>query len=277
MSLFRQLQNTKKLAMEIGYLASIRFGFSYLWCKISSSKKGRMRTLPVGPYRFSFENRDDFIGLFTEIFIKEAYVLGRTQEAISIIDCGANIGVSLLYFKLRAPASRVVCFEPNPSARELLEKNILANNWGESVTVLPYALGAEKGTANLYLKATTTSGSDASVANYFESEKGAVATIPIDVVTLSSYISKPVDLLKIDIEGPELSVLEELVSTGNIQHVSMIQMEYHYIKNHFTRPLSDLLTLLEQQGFSTFVESIASPHHVVLKNTNHAYMVFAWR
>lgn len=277
MSLLRQIQNSRKLAEEIGYPASIRFGLSYLWHKMSAPKAHVMRTLPVGKYRFSFENMDDFIGLFTEIFLKEAYVLERTQEPVSIIDCGANIGVSLLYFKLRAPNARVTCFEPNPGARTILEKNIRENGWGDSVTVVPFALGAEKGTAQLYLKDTTASGSDASVANYFDTKKSGVTTLPIDVVTLSSYISAPVDLLKIDIEGPELNVLEEIVSAGKITQVTSIQLEYHYIKGHFTRPLSDVLTLLEKNGFKTFVESIASPHHVVQKDVNHAYMMFAWK
>ena len=277
MNLFRQVQNTRKLAREIGYGASILFSCSYLWCKATSSKKHTIRTLPVGSYRFSFESIDDFIGLFTEIFLKEAYVLERTQKPLSIIDCGANIGVSLLYFKLRAPNARITCFEPNPGARTILEKNIEQNGWGDSVIVVPCALGVEKGTTELYLKDTRASGSDASIANYFDSKKNSVTTISIDVVTLSSYISAPVDLLKIDIEGPELSVLEEIVSAGKIEQVSAIQLEYHYIKNHFTRPLSDVLTLLEQHGFKTFVESIATPHDVVEKDTNHAYMIFAWK
>jgi FkbM family methyltransferase len=277
MNLFRQLQNTRILAKELGYPASIRFALSYLLLKILSPGIQKIRTLRVGPYLFSFENIDDFIGLFTEIFLKEAYVLARTHEAITVMDCGANIGVSLLYFKLRAPNAQVTCFEPNPGARSILEKNIQQNGWGKSVTVVPCALGSKTGTTTLFVKHTTASGSDASVANYFDTTKGPVSSISVDVVTLSSFIETQVDLLKIDIEGPELEVLEEVAHAGKLAMVSEIQLEYHYIKDHFTRPLVDMLTLLEKAGFMTFVESIALPHHVLHTHKNHAYMVFAWR
>ena len=41
-----------------------------------------------------------------------------------IIDCGANIGISVLEWKSRWPMARVICFEPDPDAFRLLEMNI---------------------------------------------------------------------------------------------------------------------------------------------------------
>ena len=50
-----------------------------------------------------------FTGLFSEIFLNETYYLAPTQQSLRAIDCGANIGVSLLYIKVRAShAARTV-------------------------------------------------------------------------------------------------------------------------------------------------------------------------
>lgn len=69
-----------------------------------------------------------------------------------MIDCGANIGVSLLYIKIRAPRARVSCFEPNPAARAVIEKNITANNLEKDVQIFPYALGKKKVRQNFLLR-----------------------------------------------------------------------------------------------------------------------------
>lgn len=277
MRLFTQIENIHKLAEHIGVLDALRFGFSYSLLKAFLGTSQELHTLSVGRCRISFENIHDFVGLFSEIFFKDTYYLRKTTEPIRIVDCGANIGISLLYFKMRAPNATVLCFEPNPGARTILEKNIAQNQWSDTVTVLPYALSQSKGTTDFYVKTGSASGSDASMANVFEAHAKKASKISVETDTLSTYLTEPVELLKMDIEGPELVVLEELESAGAFSSIRQIQLEYHYMKGHFTRPLSDLLTLLERNGYRTGVESIALPKHLVNTDNNHAYMVFAWK
>ena len=51
----------------------------------------------------------------------------RDSEPL-IIDCGANIGVSVLEWKTRWPMSRIICFEPDPDAFRLLTLNMERND-----------------------------------------------------------------------------------------------------------------------------------------------------
>ena len=51
----------------------------------------------------------------------------RQSEPL-IIDCGANIGVSVLEWKTRWPMSRIICFEPDPDAFRLLSLNMERND-----------------------------------------------------------------------------------------------------------------------------------------------------
>ena len=65
--------------------------------------------------------------LFKEIFLSEEYVFEASTNAPRIIDCGANIGMSILLFKYLYPNSVIVAFEPNPYAFSLLQKNVKQN------------------------------------------------------------------------------------------------------------------------------------------------------
>jgi hypothetical protein len=66
---------------------------------------------------------------------------------------------------------------------------------------------------------------------------------------LSSFITQRVELLKMDIEGAEDSVLQELAASGKLELIQQIHLEYHHhIQQHSDR-LSGTLRLLEDQGF----------------------------
>lgn len=276
MKLLRLLGYFSKLRALVGFRAACIFTLGYVRNKISPPNDTRLGHIPVGPYLFYFPSLTYFEGLFFEIFLKGTYSLARTDEPIQAIDCGANIGVSLLYIKTRAPRARVVCFEPNPAARAVLEKNIAENKWGNDVHVFPYALGKEKGTVEFFVEGKVPTSSGGGVANYSKNKNSPLSSYMVDVDTLSHYIDGTVDLLKIDIEGGEFDVLEELVAHDALKFVDRIQLEYHYIPGFFTRPLSEMLSLLESKGFRTFVHSTAPPHQVVGNDGIHTYMIFAW-
>ncbi len=277
MRLLRFIGYFSQLRALIGLKAAGVFTFAYIGNKISPPQENTLAHIPVGPYVFCFPSIAYFDGLFSEIFFKETYVIPFTDTPIRVIDCGANIGVSLLYIKIRAPHAQVICFEPNPAARAVLEKNIAANNWGNDVQVFPYALGKEKGTAEFFVENKIATSSGGSVANHLGKRGRSLNSYTVEVDTLSHYITSHIDFLKIDIEGPEFDVLEELVAHQKLRSVAEIQLEYHYIPGFFTRPLSEMLSLLEKNGFHTFVEPTAPPHQVVGHETSHAYMIFAWR
>lgn len=277
MKILKYIGYFSQLRAIIGTNAALRFVITHFGNKFSPPRSGKLACVPVGNYVFYFPSLDYFVGLFTEIFFKETYYLSPTQEPINVIDCGANIGMSLLYIKIRAPHARVQCFEPNPAARAVLEKNIAANNWGDEVRVFPYALGKEKGTAEFFVDEGEATSSGGSLGHHTKNKNRSLNSYTVDVDVLSHYIDGPVDFLKIDIEGPEFDVLEELKIQKKLQQITAIQLEYHYIPGSFTRPLSDLLTLLESEGFRTFVESNTAPHTVIGRDGWHTYMVFAWR
>ena len=60
--------------------------------------------------------------LFKEIFLSNEYYFDTSKSDPKIIDCGANIGMSILFFKKLYPTSSIIAFEPNPYAFQSIRK-----------------------------------------------------------------------------------------------------------------------------------------------------------
>ena len=61
------------------------------------------------------------------LYLRRHYPFRPVRARPLVIDCGANIGVATLYFKTVAPEARVIAFEPEPTAYELLRENVERN------------------------------------------------------------------------------------------------------------------------------------------------------
>jgi hypothetical protein len=74
-----------------------------------------------------FNDPISLVGMLDEIFVRENYKFSTGSAQPYILDCGANIGIGVIYLKLRFPNSIIHAFEPDPVAFQLLKKNIEAN------------------------------------------------------------------------------------------------------------------------------------------------------
>jgi len=124
------------------------------------------------------------------------------------LDVGANVGVYVLQFAhWSRPTGRVVAFEPNPGAREVLQKHIQLNGLTERVTVVPAGVGATSGETILYA-ADADGMSRLGAPN--EAIADRVSAMAVPMVTLDSYCATEgltPDWLFMDIEGFEMAAL----------------------------------------------------------------------
>jgi FkbM family methyltransferase len=197
-------------------------------------------------FRISFSRRITFLGQLHEIFLDRTY-WPRGKDVTTIIDCGSNIGMSVLYFAWQYPDASILAFEPNPGALPYLNKNIEQNHLAQ-VTILPYALGKRDGVLELSIETKVDASAGATLVHAPEVEEGR-AIVPVRVVRLSDYINGPVSFLKIDIEGTEGEVLEDLQETGKLSLVNELCLEYHYDGVHMKYPLQKIVDLLIHDGF----------------------------
>jgi len=212
--------------------------------------------------------------------LKKFYKDNLKSTSVSILDVGANKGQSIDFFLGINPNAKITAFEPNKKLFQLLEEkyknngNIILNNLGVSNTN-----GELEFNENI-LDETSTFESLNLDSKYLEKkakvlgvtkESIIVDKYKVAVVTLSEFLksneSNSFDVLKIDVEGHELPVLEGLFINGNQIKIRLIQLESHnddmYLSNSKHEEIDQLLNkngyfeiTKIKHGFGDFAEII---------------------
>ncbi len=226
----------------------------------------------IGGHVMSYPHWPYFYGIFYEIFIEDNYRIDGLKNVRKIVDAGANIGVSAVYFAQRYPGAHIDCFEPNPEALSYLRKNVESYSM---VEVHPYALGEREGEVSFFVDAQIKGSSIAGTYDLFGRKHRESKQIRVPMKTLSSYIIGPVDILKIDVEGGESAILTDLIGTGAIKEVRNLLMEFHFDPTELPHSFTTLLELLEAQGFFVYIRKGAGV--TIAAPVLHSYMLFAFR
>jgi FkbM family methyltransferase len=210
----------------------------------------------------SVELTDSFWYLFShrEIFIDEVYKFEANSETPLIIDCGANIGLSIIYFKNLYPNSRIIGFEPDPEIFRVLQTNV--NTFGFT-------------NVELWQKALWNS--DTGVLFRSEGSLGGAIGAPgiakdemiqVQSVRLGNFLNQKVDFLKIDIEGAEYEVLQDCEE--GLEKVDYIFVEYHG-KPAKPQMLPELLKIIECAGFRYHIKDANPVRHPLVKYERNRY------
>lgn len=137
-----------------------------------------------------------------------ALVDALLPEGGVFVDCGANIGAFSLAAALRVGREgRVIAFEPDPRSHSLLEQNLRRHNVVERVELRSEGVGDVAGRSPFHLyENDLLSGFGTEPEQFTPGE--IVATTLVDVVPLTAAVEQRVDMIKIDVEGFESSVLQ---------------------------------------------------------------------
>jgi FkbM family methyltransferase len=156
--------------------------------------------------RFLLDLRDDaqrlmFLGLYETDLRRQ--VMSDLQPGETFVDVGANVG----FWSLPAAArgARVVAFEPNPWAARMLRRNLELNSQ-LGIRLHDAAVSSAAGRLTLYAS-DLEGGSSQATLHRSAVEAVAAAQLQVPVVTLDEIGPQSVDVLKIDVEGHEESVL----------------------------------------------------------------------
>lgn len=221
-------------------------------------------------YKIDVPDLPSFLGQFKEIFVEKAYWFKSTSENLVIIDCGSNIGMSLLFFSRNFPNARIIGYEADPEIAKLCGTNLIKNNvhncklynsavWIDSLGVNFSVEGADGGSVS-------------GVSNV-----SVVSSIRLREV-LDGELN--VDLLKMDIEGAEHSVLMDCADV--LHKVNNLFVEFHSIKGE-SQNLGDILKLLENNKFRYYIEGIDKRKSPLMRSSaNGTSMdlqlnIYAWK
>lgn len=209
-----------------------------------------MPTAKLAPFIIEYINSEEYHYLKREIWTGHCYYTEIEVEnrAPVIIDAGAHIGVSTLYFAKLFPTAQIIAIEPNPITREILEKNVWNNRLEDRVTILPNALANQTGSASLYHLPNQQWQLNANLSPQAWNGDSLTQSTEVNTITLSSLITQPIDLVKLDIEGAELELLKQARDTLSL--IQQLWVEFHPTGKN---SLIELVHLLEKQGFATTI------------------------
>lgn len=194
--------------------------------------------------------------LLKEILVDENYRTDINVDNPVIIDGGANFGLAIYYFKKKFPNATIIAFEPNPELVNVLEKNMISQNWN-NVEIVPAALTAVKGRALFFVPNNMPMGG--SISTRLSHNRKDITEYEINCETLSAYLQNPIHLLKLDIEGKEVEVLEE--SEPLLCNVDRIFCEFHFGADLAEDRLPRLLSVLSRSRFNYTIANMGISMH----------------
>jgi FkbM family methyltransferase len=222
-------------------------------------------------YSLALGDYASFVVSYEEIFMTMEYYFVSSTPAPLIIDAGSNIGMATLFFTILYPQSRIICFEPGRSSYTCLQQNITENGL-DNITAYRVALDANAD-REIQLFSSVETSLMASARNDRNRQNAIVEFVR--TATLSSYIHEPVEMLKIDIEGNECSVAEDLGAHRTWENVRQAIIEYHHHITTGDDRLAQFLCTLQQAGFRYQIHAAFRPPFV--KDRFQNIMIFAYR
>lgn len=160
------------------------------------------------------------ICVFKQIFLKQDLNIPALDDftPAKVLDLGANIGMSSLYFAARFPDAEVVGVEPDPSNAEMFMQNL------DRYPNVDVVQGAVRGTPERVMISDYGRGASGYMTEPASSAVGVRAiTIP---ELMARHNWDAIDIVKMDIEGSEKSVFEHNVEAW-LPKTRMLFVELH--------------------------------------------------
>ena len=164
----------------------------------------------------------------SDISVLKELLMGGSYEPLpeaaavkTVVDLGANIGLSFRWLRARYPGARFLCVEPDPGNLDVLRVNVGTLN--EGAEIVAACVGGHERQVNLI-------GGNGEWGFRMTDERDPLAhTGEIDVRTMDALLAEAgidrVGVLKCDIEGAESEVFEDCRSS--IHRVDAMSVECH--------------------------------------------------
>ncbi len=195
-------------------------------------------TTKIDGIKFHYHDGLSFYETYKEIFIRGIYDFNTTNLKPIIIDGGANMGLSVLFFAKKYPKATIYAFEPEEKIFNILQKNTIAFNL-KNVVLHQKALWINNNDLTFY----TDGGMGGSVTNVYQNQTPTIVKTEI----LRDFLNQPIDFLKLDIEGAEFEVVSHCEDL--LKNISNVFIEYHsYVKKE--QQLGEMLNKLKSNKFT---------------------------
>jgi FkbM family methyltransferase len=237
------------------------------------------RRLQVGDLDLSINDPfdRDIEYIYNEIFLGRGYDHARIRlpERPTIIDVGANVGLFTIWAARNYGARTILSYEASPTTHECLVQNVARHVSSATTTATCHnlAVSSQAGRELVLHQPPWNSGFstilDGSKLPWVDElrDKGELHTHKVPSTTVSREMAErglaSVDLLKIDVEGYFMEVLEG-IAPADFAKVRNIVMEAEYAEA-LGHTADSLCALLRDKGYAVEARNAAQ------------IMIYAWR
>src|SRR5712691_9857216 len=193
----------------------------------------------IASYRFEYADAMSAWPQWDDIFVHGSLAFETDVREPRILDCGANIGLASIYFKQRYPNARITAFEADPALAAICRRNLAAHG-ASAVEINDVAVWVGEGSIEFICEGADSG----AIASLGLPVAGTLTHVP--AVRLRDWLNERVDLLKLDIEGAELPVLEDC--RDRLHNIRAMTIELHECSPE-TRQTGAVFELLANAGF----------------------------
>lgn len=176
-------------------------------------------------------------------WIEEIIRITGSNSDHYMVDVGANVGEVSRHLLQHFPLSSLLSFEPCKSSYQTLSQNLKGF---QKATCLPFALGSSNGIANLHTftdHLCNTLNPDLNESWLHPTGVETVELLTLDDVARERNI-QAINILKIDVEGYELSVLRGAINLLRAHRIRFIYAEVGFHKNRRHQYFGDLIEFM---------------------------------
>ena len=215
----------------------------YLWLilKYGRTRRYTRLTVTVHGWKMTIPDIASFFSAYREIFVEEIYSFPSENRKPVVLDCGANIGLSILYLKTKYPLAEVIAYEADPTIFQYLKHNMEAN-----------------GITGVELHNIAIWSSDRSIEFSVEGADGGRVSVEKDnniisvpAVSLAAILEgRKFDFIKLDIEGAEVPALNGC--ERYLSKTDYVFVEFHSFA-HRKQDLGWIIDMFERSGFRVHI------------------------
>jgi FkbM family methyltransferase len=165
----------------------------------------------IGKYLYVKRSHEaDLLDRVFQLLIREGY-LGESPFGKSLLNVGANIGMTVIGLVKQGRFDRAIAFEPTPNSYRLLVHNVSQNGLSDRIQSFPFALSSQNGALELEISRDNSGDNrirQIQESGFFAEEKRR--TIRIPATTLDCFFTEhpaaaeePISLIWVDIQGHE--------------------------------------------------------------------------
>ncbi len=185
--------------------------------------KWKIPNVPRSMDRLMRPGRESMVGEWVTRFLPNADI---------VIDIGANVGQSLMLYRSLYPEAEYIGFEPNPVSSSMILR-LIAMNGLKRCKIFTIGVGPEFNTQELLIDANRLDDPTATLVPDCHPGATSRVALPIIISPLQHLMPdlrlSPNTVIKIDVEGYEVDVLESLGDLADHRPtiVSEVLTEWH--------------------------------------------------